>query len=284
MHLTYLGTNALLIRKAGTTVLVDPHFTRPRIWHLFGKISANPRAVAAGLEQNGVDRLDGVLLTHTHYDHALDAAEVLRQASGVLYGCGSAMNLVNHPGLDKQKITPGRRYQIGALTVVFHSSLHLPFPSLIDWLLPMDGQISRPLETPAWFWHYAVGRVWAIQVDQTLIFGSAGYLPNSYKNLDIETVVLGIGGLDSQPAAYLENFYREAVLNSGAGHVLLSHWDNFFKPAKQVDKPHFLVRRAITRIQAFGKKHGQKVDLLKIQEPLLIKPSGEWKPSHFAAG
>ena len=271
MQLTYLGTNTLLIRKADTTVLVDPHFTRPPLWRLLGKISANPRAVAASLEQNGVDRLDGVLLTHTHYDHALDAAEVLRQAGGVLYGCGSAMNLVNHPGPDRYQVTPGMSYQIGAFNVAFHPSRHLPFPVPINWLLPMDGQISKPLERPAWFWRYSVGRVWAIQVNRTLIFGSAGYQPNAYKNLDIKYVVLGIGGLDLQPAAYLESFYREAVLYSGAEHVYLSHWDNFFKPIAQVDKPHCLVRRAITRIQALANQHGHRVKLLELQEPSIIK-------------
>ena len=269
MQLTFLGTNNLLLRNSGTTILVDPHFTRPRLRELIGKISANAQTISAELDRNGIDHLDGVLLTHMHYDHALDAAEVIRQAGSVLFGCNSAMILMNHDGRDKQQsfeITLGTTYQIGAFTVTFHPSQHLPFPGLVNWLMPMDENISQPLETPTWFWHYPRGTVSAIQVDQTLIFGSAGYLPGAYQNLDIENIVLGIGGLDLKPKSYLECLYREAVLFSGAKQVYLSHWDNFFKPASRDLKPHFLVRKAINRIKALGAQHGQTVQVLQFRD------------------
>ncbi len=273
MELTYLGTNALLIKKSGSTIMIDPHFTRARLPGLLRKIRPDPRAITAGLAGSGVQRLDGILLTHTHYDHALDAAEVHRQVGGVLYGCESPINLVNPTGSENQRcvqITPGTAYQIGAFQVVFHPSRHLPFPALVKWLLPEGSHIARDFKSPAWFWDYRCGRVSAIQVDRTLIFGSAGYAPGAYQNLDIENVLLGIGGLDLQPRAYLEGFYREAVLHSGAKNVFLSHWDNFFKPASRDLRPHFLVRRAIPRIKALGTQHGQSVERLQYRNLYLF--------------
>jgi len=272
MELTFLGTNSLLIRKSGSTIFVDPHFTRPGLRDLFSKISPNPQLIARELKRDGVDHLDGVLLTHTHYDHALDAAEVVRQVGGALYGCGSAMNLVNHPGFEYQpcvQVTPGTAYHVGAFNVVFHPACHLPFPAPMKWLMPMDGQIKQPLETPAWFWQYQSGKISAIQIERTLIFGSAGYQPGAYQNLNIENVVLGIGGLDLMPKSYLERFFREAVLLSGATNVYLSHWDNFFKPTTRGLSSHFLVNRAISHIKTLGTQHGQSVELLQYRKPIV---------------
>ena len=265
VQLTYLGTNSLLIRKSGSTVMVDPHFSRPRLRELIRKVSPNTQTIAAELDRNGVDHMDGVLLTHTHYDHALDAPEVLRQVGGALYGCDSARNLVDHSGFENLgyvQITPGTAYQVGAFQVIFHPSRHLPFPAPINWLMSMDGQITQGLKPPAWFWDYRCGTVSAIQVDRTLIFGSAGYEKGAYRHLDIDHVVLGIGGLDLKPKSYLHLLYQEAVLLSGAKSVYLSHWDNFFQPVEKNLTAHVLARQTIQRVKQLGRHHGQSIHLL----------------------
>jgi hypothetical protein len=273
MELTYLGTNTLLIKKPGSMIMVDPHFTRPGLPRLLAKISPDPHAIAAGLSQHGIDQLDGVLLTHTHYDHALDAVEVLRQAGGVLYGFKSAHNLVKSAGLEEPlciQVAPGSVYPVGAFQVIFHPSQHLPFPAPFKWLLPQGAKIAHPLSPPTWFWRYQCGSVSALQVDRTLIFGSAGFLPGAFRNFEIEAVVLSVGGLDGKPISYLRQHYHETVVLPGAKHVYLSHWDNFFQPAGKRLNPHFLSRRSITRIRLLGKIHGQSVHLLNYGETISI--------------
>lgn len=266
MNITYLGTNTLLITQGDTTLLVDPHFSRPGIINLLGKIRPQPQVVAEQLARLGIHAVDGVLLTHTHYDHALDATEVLRQAGGTLYGSESAIHLAQGASLGAKtgmQVVPRQIYQIGAFQVCFHPARHVDFPAPMGWLMSAERRITRPLYPPTWLWNYQCGAVYAIQVDRTLIFGSAGFEPGAYRGLAVESVVLGVGGLDLQPQAYLQALYSQAVLDPGARQVFLSHWDNFFGPLEKKPKPMRLARRSISRINTLGAQHGQTVRQLE---------------------
>lgn len=269
MELTYLGTNTLLLTKSGSSLLVDPHFTRPGLLSLLSRIRPDPQAVEAGLDS--IDHLDTVLLTHTHYDHALDASEVVHQTGARVYTSESGANLARGFPLDDTSyvtVKPSAAYAIGAFQVSFHPSRHIPFPAPFGWLMPNTGQISLPMRAPARFWRYRCGTVYAIQVDRMLIFGSAGCEPGAYHDVEVECVVMGIGGLDLMPMAYLDRLYQETVLPSGAQQVYLSHWDNFFHPLDQGAHPHFLSRRSIDRLKALGARYGQTVSLLRISETI----------------
>lgn len=273
MEITFLGTNTLLFRKNSSTLLVDPHFTRPSLLQLMGKIHPDQKKIAESLAQLGIERLDGVLLTHTHYDHALDAAEVISQAGGVLYGSGSALNLLKGAGLGTDcgvEVVPGQRYAIGAFRVCFHPACHLPFPVPVSWLVNMDGNIAMPIHPPAWFWRYRRGQVYAIQVDRTLIFGSAGFTAGAYRDLAIDTTILGVGGMDIQPNAYLERFYEQAVLLPGAKRVFITHWDNFFGPFARHSQPLLFARRGLSRVSALGTRYGQDIHQLEYGTPIRL--------------
>ena len=269
MELTYLGTNTLLLTKSGSSLLIDPHFTRPGLLSLLGKIRPDPQAVEAGLAS--IEQLDAVLLTHTHYDHALDAAEVLHQTGGRFFGSESGANLIRGYPLNETfyvPVSPMAVYSIGSFQVCFHLSRHITFPPPFGWLLPKSGQITQPMQPPAWFWEYRCGTVYAIQVDSLLVFGSAGFEPGVYQDVDVECVVMGIGGLDLMPMSYLDRLYQETVLSTDAKQVYLSHWDNFFHPLRQDVHPHILARRSIERLKTLGARYGQTVSLLNIGETI----------------
>jgi len=273
MHLTYQGTNTLVISKGLSTVIIDPHYTRPGLLSLMTKIQPNQEKINKGLISAEIGRLDAVLLTHTHYDHALDAPEVIRRKGGVLFGSESAVNLAKGAGLSSkqyQAIALGRSYTIGNFLVRFHSAKHIGFPPPLNWVMPEKREISGPLTPPAWFWAYQSGGVYAIQVDTVLIFGSAGFNPGAYNGLDIETVVLSIGGLETQPDAYLEKYYRETVLAVGAQRVLLSHWDNFFRSRDQKIRTLGFSTYNLNRLRNLGERHGQDVHLLSFDERISL--------------
>lgn len=266
MKITFLGTNTLLFSKDQTTLLIDPHFTRPGLGHLLGKIRPDPENIAVNLARFGVRNVAGVLLTHTHYDHALDAVEVIRQAGGSLYGSASAVHLAQISDLDADalvQVTPSQAFYIGQFGVCFHPAKHVPFPPPLGWIMPVEGEITQALSPPAWFWNYQAGQTFAIQVEQTLVFGSAGFVTGAYQGLDIETVILGVGGLDLKSPRYIESLYRETVLAPGAKQVFLSHWDDFFRPVAQPLRQMRFSRRSLAQISALGAQYGQSVHQLE---------------------
>lgn len=273
VKLIYQGTNALVLKKGSSTLLIDPYYSRLRLGQLLAKIKPNPHRVAEGLRFAGVDGVNGILLTHTHYDHALDATEVVRQQGGTLFGSDSATNLAKGAGLNPgnyKKVKMGEPFLVKGFRIVFHPSKHIHFPPPMKWLLPEKGRIEEPLMTPAWFWEYLSGEIFAIQVDRLLIFGSAGYTPGAYDDLGIESVVFPIGGLEIKPFDYLRELYNEIVVASGARKVLVSHWDNFFNPDITELKLLGLARKSFHRLESLGHRHGQTVDLLKAGKPYFI--------------
>ena len=276
MRLTYFGTNTLLFQKGASTILVDPHFSRPGVISLLSKIQPDHERVTAGLRRVEVTNLDAVLITHTHYDHALDAVEIIRQTGGVLLGSESAVNCAKGAGLpasNYRQINPGDTLTLGSFQIRIHPAQHIPFPAPLSWFLPDKGIISEPLSPPTIFWAYALGEVLALQVEQVLVFGSAAGKPQAYQGLDVETVVLGIGGLELKSQAYLERFYQEVVLNSGARHVYLSHWDNFFKPLDRPLKPLGLANQTVQKIKSMGEQYGQVVEKLQFGKTIELQTS-----------
>jgi len=273
MEMTYLGTNTLIFKKDGAALMVDPHFSRPGLLQLLWGLRSDPLRVAQGLGLAGVRELDAVLLTHTHYDHALDLPAVIREVGGTVYGSGSTRQILLGSGLPGEFFHPvkhGKAYRIHSFTVRFHPARHISFPTPLRWLMPEMGRITTPLKPPKPFWAYRCGGVYAVQVDRVLIFGSAGFEPGAYDGLDVEDVILGIGGLETRPAAYLRQLYTETMLASGADRLWLSHWDNFFRPLKRGLSHLALSRWTVKRLKALGEEHGQLVTELPFNQMIYM--------------
>jgi len=265
MNLTFLGTNTLLLEKATSRLMIDPHFSRPGLLQLLDKNKPDRARISSALKAFGISELNGVLLTHTHYDHAMDAAEVINQVGGILYGSDSAANLAKGAGFSKEKflvVDPKDNAWIGAFNVTWFESQHISFPPPLIWFMPINGRIDEPIMPPLHFWQYKRGEVYAILIDNLLVFGSAGFIPNAYKGCDPKAVVLSIGGLETKSSKYLEVLYEHTVVQTGAHQVLVSHWDNFFRTLEKPIHPIGFARHTIRKIKQLGARYGQSIDVL----------------------
>jgi L-ascorbate metabolism protein UlaG (beta-lactamase superfamily) len=236
LGVTFLGVASLLLDDGESAVMTDGFFSRPSLRAVvLGKVAPHPGRIDAALSRIGVERLDAVVPVHTHFDHAMDSAAVAERTGAVLVGGESTAYVGRGHGLTEDRIrivTPGEPLSFGAFTLTLVESRHCPpdrFP----------GVITEPLVPPARAATYRCGEAWSVLVEHTsgrsaLLQGSAGFVPGALTGRSADTAYLGVGQLGVQSGDYIRAYWAETVSAVGARRVVLTHWDDFFRP---LDRP-----------------------------------------------
>ncbi len=228
---TFVGATTLLVDDGTSRLLVDPFFSRPgAVRCAVGRIGPDARTIDSCLRRLGVDRLDAVVASHSHYDHAMDAPYVARRTGALLVGSRSTTMIGRGFGLPEEQmalVEPEDALQVGTLTVTFARSAHVApvhFP----------GQISSPLTPPVRISSYRVGECYSVQIRAgrraVLVQGSAGSVTGALDGLPTHVVYLAIGVLSRATSAARERYWDEVVTAVGARRVLVTHWDNMWRP------------------------------------------------------
>lgn len=233
LAVTWLGVSTLLVDDGTSVLLTDGFFSRPGMLSVgLLPLRCSPSRIDEALANAGITRVDALLPVHTHYDHALDSAEVALRTGAVVVGGESAANIARGHGLPEDRIlvaTPGSELEFGSFDVTLIESAHCPpdrFP----------GPITTPVAPTARASAYRCGEAWSAVVRhrpsgrRLLIQGSAGFVPGALAGRQAEIAYLGVGQLGVQPVGYIERYWEETVRTVGARHVVLIHWDDFFRP------------------------------------------------------
>ena len=107
----------------------------------------------------------GVLVGHTHFDHAVDAPALARRFGTKAYGSASLAHLMRLHGLGELavEVVPHQAYEIGPFLVRFVPSRHSKL--LFGRKVPMDGELTcdhlHGLVPTA----YKCGDVWGIRIE-----------------------------------------------------------------------------------------------------------------------
>lgn len=229
---TFLGVSSVLVDDGETAVLTDGFFSRPSMGRvLLGRVAPDDARIDAVLRRAGIDRLALVAPVHTHFDHAMDSAAVVRRTGAVLAGGSSAAHIGRGAGLPGDRIlevTPGEPRRFGGFTLTWLESEHCPpdrFPGTID----------APVVPPTRAGAYRCGEAWSILVEHAsgrtaLVQGSAGFRAGALAGRTADVAYLGVGQLGLQDRTYLRTYWAETVEATGAREVVLLHWDDFFRP------------------------------------------------------
>lgn len=255
--LTYLGVGGWLIETPHTQVLAAPLFSNPSIWRTgLGTIRADTVAIVEGLRRFGVDDLSAVtaiLSGHAHYDHLMDApwiAARLSPRARILVnttGARTLAPLADSLGLDRSRVVDvsasaadvrggGEWIRLGPdLRVLPLRSDHAPHfagLTLYDGTRASD-LVRAPRSAEEWLEGETLayllevsdgeGRLAArIYLQDAVAREPWGFIPPALGPVDLAILV---------PATFAEvDWHPEAILeNTGARHVLLGHWENFFE-------------------------------------------------------
>lgn len=154
----FFGTTTLAFSDGKNAIMIDALLTRPGMGEvLLGKVASDPALVGSILTRARLGKIDLLLVTHTHYDHALDVASVATWTGATIVGSPSTREVALGGGVPDARIRTikgGERFTAGDFTVTAIRSVH----SLGD---RVPGEVTAPLKPPAEAKDYKEGGTFA---------------------------------------------------------------------------------------------------------------------------
>jgi L-ascorbate metabolism protein UlaG (beta-lactamase superfamily) len=189
----------------------------------------------------------GVLVGHTHWDHAVDAPAIAARFGCPAYGSASLAHLMGLHGLGDRavEVEAHRVYELGPFAVTFVPSVHSKL--VLGRKIPFDGELTcdhlHGLSPGA----YRCGQVWGIRIDVAGISlyhqGSADLIEAAVPRDGVDVFLAGVAGRSVTPR------YWERILPLLDPRVVVpTHYDNFFTP---LDRPlDFTARVKLAEVPA----------------------------------
>jgi L-ascorbate metabolism protein UlaG (beta-lactamase superfamily) len=238
IRVTFLGVSTLLFDDGATTLLTDGYFSRPPLWRVaLRPLRPDPVRIAAGLRRAAITRLAAVLVTHAHFDHALDAPTVAAQTGAMLVGSPSTRQIAAGYGFPMERFVAApvtEPLRLGRFAVTAIESEHADpdrYPGTID----------GPLTPPARAARFRAGECWSFHLEHengsALVQASAGFRPGALAGVRADTVYLGIGQLGLRDERFRAEYWREVVEAVRPSRVVPIHWDDFFRPLEPGVRP-----------------------------------------------
>ncbi|HEY6731447.1 MAG TPA: MBL fold metallo-hydrolase, partial [Solirubrobacterales bacterium] len=171
----------------------------------------------------------GVLVGHTHFDHALDAPAIARRFGCDAYGSRSLVNLMALHGLAERavEVEPYRTYELGPFEVSFTPSLHSKL--LLGLAVPYDGELCCDHLDSLSPGAYRCGQVWGITIAVAgLRFyhqGSANLIDDAVRERGVDVFLAGVAG-----RSFTRDYWQRILPRLEPRAVVPTHYDNFFRP------------------------------------------------------
>jgi L-ascorbate metabolism protein UlaG (beta-lactamase superfamily) len=235
LELEWLGVAGYRLTYEGVSVLVDPYVSRVPLRTLLLRRPALPDP--ALIERYiRAEHVAGVLIGHTHWDHAVDAPAIARKYGATAYGSDSLARLMRLHGLAAVVVEPRKRYELGPFVVSFTPSRHSKL--LFGRKVPFDGPLTCEDASALSPGAYRCGAVYGIRIE---VAGIALYHQGSADLDDAQAIepadvfLAGVTGRQVTPR------YWERILPRLDPRVVVpTHYDDFFAPLGRSMK---LVRR-----------------------------------------
>ena len=236
LEIEWLGVAGYRLTYEGVSIFVDPYVSRVPLTSVIFRRTTLPDEALIERYVRAPGPVAGVLIGHTHWDHAVDAPAIARRFGCPAYGSDSLARLMRLHGLDGVEVDPRRPYELGPFVVRFTLSRHSKL--LFGRKVPFDGPLTcedlHGLSPGA----YRCGDVFGIRIE---VAGTSFYHQGSADLRDdaciepVDVFLAGIAGRQVTP-----HYWRRILPRLDPRVVVPTHYDNFFAP---LDKPLSLVRR-----------------------------------------
>jgi L-ascorbate metabolism protein UlaG (beta-lactamase superfamily) len=232
LEVEWLGVSGYRMSYEGQTLFVDPYLSRVPFGDLVRRRPTLPDPAALDRFVHAPGEVAGVLVGHTHFDHAVDAPAIARRFGCKAYGSDSLVTLMGLHGLAEQtvEVDPYRIYELGPFEVSFTPSVHSKL--LLGLAVPYDGDLTcEHLDslTPG---AYRCGQVWGISIEVAGVRfyhqGSANLIDEAIRERNVDVFLAGVAGRN-----FTEDYWRRILPRLDPKVVVPTHYDNFFRPLGQ---------------------------------------------------
>lgn len=229
LEVEWLGTAGYRLTCEGQTLYVDPYVSRVSVRDVVRRrpALADPAQHDRWLTPPGP--VAGVLVGHTHFDHAIDVPELCRRTGATAYGSASLMQLMRAFGqADKSvEVVPAQTYELGPFTVRFHLSLHSKL--VLGWKVPFDGELTCDHVDGFNAGAYRCGQVYGIEIEVAGVRlyhqGSANLIDEALPRGGVDVFLAGIAG-----RSFTRDYWPRILRRLDPGVVVASHFDDFLTP------------------------------------------------------
>lgn len=232
LEVEWLGVSGYRLSYEGKTLFVDPYLSRVPFRDLVLRRTAMPDPAALERFVRAPGETVGVLVGHTHFDHAVDAPAIARRFGCRAYGSKSLVNLMALHGLAERavEVEPYRTYELGPFEVSFTPSIHSKL--LLGLAVPYDGELSCEHLDSLCPSAYRCGQVWGITIAVAgLRFyhqGSANLIDGAIREREIDVFLAGVAG-----RSFTSDYWKRILPALEPRTVVPTHYDNFFRPLGQ---------------------------------------------------
>ena len=230
ISITWMGTAGVLISDGDDKILIDPFVSRTGMDFFSIALEHNIRSDMASVRR-WVESLeaydtDAIFISHTHYDHSIDAASFHSLTAAPIYGSRSTVTLFSDVVQPENliQVEVSKKCKIGDFTVSFLPGRHgKHFLIGVKYL----GSVDRPIIGPVPPSAYREGENYIILIEhpfgKILHIGSSGWVPGRLNDEKADVVLMAASnGSDN----------KEYILNTagkvGAELMIPIHFDNLF--------------------------------------------------------
>jgi L-ascorbate metabolism protein UlaG (beta-lactamase superfamily) len=229
VRVTWLGTAGFAVEHQDHVLLLDPYLTRASL----SRCVLAPLRADEALAQRLVPHADAIVLSHTHFDHALDVPAIARRTGARVFGSRSALHLCGSHGLPAAQLacvepdsgSAPREAEVGPFRLRFWPSAH---SALFFGRVPFPGDIADCSDVPMRTEAYRCGAVFGTEIEvggrRLFHVGSAELVERRWQVRAVDLALACVAGWTTT-----ERYPERLATALSPSAVLLHHWDNFLR-------------------------------------------------------
>ena len=237
VNLKYLGTAGWKINDDKITVLIDPYISRVKLdtGHPDDKRKTVLRSdyyeSDSILIDSIIDRVDFILVHHSHFDHLADVPYIAKKTGAKVIGTETTINILKAYGIPNVQLYPvkgGEDYQFENFSVRVIPSIH---SALNDKHYIDSREYNEPPNAPLKVSEFIEGGslmfLARFESHKILTMGSMNFVERELYGIKPDILLAGVN--QSQLGLYNYNQRLINVTNKPK-YIIPTHWDNFRLP------------------------------------------------------